>query len=203
MEGIRRYDATLGFKLATYAAWWIKHEIHIHIGDNEQELSVPRNVVADFYTKKPVSLAAKNALGKCARLDAPIQSGESDTTYGELIADVADTPDVLAANTEVATVRKRLIASALCVLSPRQRLVIQRRFLDDPIATLETISLQLGVVRERVRQIEAKALSVIQTFLRRSVKPEDAESLWGGDGAKQRRRPPVSLTRTRNQVPCD
>jgi RNA polymerase sigma-32 factor len=114
-------------------------------------------------------------------LDAPV-SGEDGSTrsWGETLVDPGADPEAATMDSRVSSARTRLVRAALGDLSPRERAVIEaRRLADkDDAVTLERLGARLGVSKERVRQIEARALGKLKTALAKRV--ADPADLFAG-----------------------
>jgi RNA polymerase sigma-32 factor len=200
MQAVKRFEPEKGFKLATYAMWWIRASIQEYIlrswslvkmgttasqkklffnlrkakskisaledGDMKPEqvaqiatrLGVPEQDVIDMNRR----------LGGDASLNAPLRE-EGEGEWQDWLVDETASQEARLADRQESDVRSRALQQALSVLNDRERRIFEARRLADEPVTLEELSAEFGVSRERVRQIEVRAFEKVQAAVKAGV----------------------------------
>jgi len=200
MQAVRRFEPDKGFKLATYAMWWIRASIQEYIlrswslvkmGTTASQKKLFFNLrkakskisaledgdlrddqVTTIATRLGVAkqdvIDMNRRLGGDASLNAPLrEDGEGE--WQDWLVDDSPSQESVLADREESNVRLAALKSALRVLNPRERRIFEaRRLAEDPV-TLEELSTEFGVSRERVRQIEVRAFEKVQAAVKSGV----------------------------------
>ena len=201
MQAVKRFDPHRGFRLATYAMWWIRAAIQEYIlrswslvkmgttaaqkklffnlrrlkgqmqAIDEGDLS-PENVttIAERLSVSKEEVISMN--GRLAShdhsLNAPVGE-EGEGQWQDLLVDDTDNQEILLAEDQELGQRRKLLATAMIGLNDRERHILAERRLKDSPATLEHLSREYGISRERVRQIETRAFEKVQRSVKNAI----------------------------------
>ena len=201
MQAVKRFEPDKGFRLSTYAMWWIKAAIQEYIlrswslvkmgtTANQKKLFFnlrkaksricaleegdlrPDQVklIAERLGVTELDVVEMNCrLGGDMSLNSPIRPEGDSGEWQDWLVDDSISQETRLAEREDAGNRRRALGAALTVLNRRERRIFETRRLVDEPTTLEDLADELGVSRERVRQIEMRAFEKVQKAVKRQV----------------------------------
>lgn len=199
IRAIEKFDHKRGFKVSTYATWWIRQAVAralhdqgrtirlpVHIGEQVNKVLKTRRTLAQYLNREPSNAEIGKEAGFSEErvrelldfvrdpvsLEEPV--GEGESVLGDLIE---DKQSVSTENEALGILANEELLSAIQKLRPRYRTVILQRFgLEGEPLTLEETGNELGITRERVRQIEELALKELRRLLKGSNTDPAAET---------------------------
>ncbi|MGN8020773.1 RNA polymerase sigma factor RpoH [Phyllobacterium sp. 22229] len=216
MQAVKRFEPERGFRLATYAMWWIKASIQeyvlrswslVKMGTTANQKRLFFNLrkvkskiqalddgdlnpeqVKEIATRLSVSedevVSMNRRLSGDASLNAPIRSadGEAGGDWQDWLVDDHDSAEDMLIEQDELENRREMLSGAMSSLNDRERRIFQaRRLADDPV-TLEDLSTEFGISRERVRQIEVRAFEKVQDAVKAAaIKQQKALVSTGSD----------------------
>jgi RNA polymerase sigma-32 factor len=210
MQAVKKFDVDKGFRLTTYASWWIKAFMNDYLLQNMSNIRIPNTAknkkalqllsraknrletsnhaaVESIYKKiavaadcdiETVRLLHMTSTGIKSFSDS-ITSDEHSGEFGDFIPDNAPLPEEIVADGDERFQRMNMLLRAVKTLTDREATIFKaRRMADaDDIRTLESLSEEMGVSRERIRQIEVKAFEKVQAFIHKEQLAKRGEEL--------------------------
>lgn len=205
MQAVKRFDPDRGFRLATYAMWWIRASIQeyilrswslVKVGTTAAQKKLffnlrraksqlqaleegdlkPEHVKAISkklgVTEEEV-VSMNRRLGGDASLNAPVRADMEGGEWQDWLVDDTPGQEERLVESEEAKQRKSFLLSALDTLNERERRIFEARRLAENPSTLEDLSAEFGVSRERIRQIEVRAFEKVQKAVRGAARSAD------------------------------
>ena len=200
MQAVKRFEPDKGFRLATYAMWWIKASIQEYIlrswslvkmgttanqkklffnlrkakskiaalGEGDLRPDQVKTIATKLGVNEQDVIDMNRRLGGDASLNTPLRE-DGDGEWQDWLVDDSESQESRYAESQQASNRHTALREALDVLNPRERRIFEaRRLAYDPI-TLEQLSEEFGVSRERVRQIEVRAFEKVQDAVKQAI----------------------------------
>jgi RNA polymerase sigma-32 factor len=209
MQAVKKFEPERGFRLATYAMWWIKASIQEYIlrswslvkmgtTANQKRLffnlrkvkgkiqaldegDLKPDQIAEIARRLNVSeeevVSMNRRLSGDASLNAPIRASEGESgEWQDWLVDDSDNQEQMLIEQDELDSRRALLSTALDVLNERERRIFEARRLSEEPLTLEDLSSEFGISRERVRQIEVRAFEKVQEAVKAGARRQ-AQSL--------------------------
>jgi len=204
MQAVKRFDPDRGFRLATYAMWWIRAAIQeyilhswslVKIGTTAAQKKLFFNLrrvkgqikaleegdMTQEHVQKiseRLNVPTEDVISMNRRLGAPDNSlnaplrAEGDGEWQDWLVDETPNQETRMAETEELSKRQKLLTTAMSSLNERERHILTERRLKDEPATLEDLSKEYDISRERVRQIEVRAFEKLQNSIRNAAREQ-------------------------------
>jgi RNA polymerase sigma-32 factor len=208
MQAVKRFDPDKGFRLATYAMWWIRASIQEYIlrswslvkmGTTAAQKKLFFNLrraksqlraldEGDLHPDHVQTIARKlgvsetdvvsmnRRLGGDSSLNAPVRADTEAGEWQDWLVDDAPSQEDQLAETQELDQRRGYLSDALSSLNDRERRIFEARRLTDSPITLEDLSTEFGVSRERIRQIEVRAFEKVQKAVQNAAKNSEVHA---------------------------
>jgi RNA polymerase sigma-32 factor len=208
MQAVKRFDPEKGFRLATYAMWWIRASIQeyvlrswslVKMGTTAAQKKLffnlrrikgqieaieegdlhPENVAEIArrlgVTEEEVISMNRRLTAPDSSLNAPLRE-ESESEWQDMLVDEEMDQEERLAERDEMTLRQQLLMDAMEVLNDREKHILTERRLKDDPTTLEELSQEYGISRERVRQIEVRAFEKLQKAMKNAMTERQIEA---------------------------
>jgi RNA polymerase sigma-32 factor len=198
MQAVKRFEPEKGFRLATYAMWWIRASIQEYIlrswslvkigttaaqkklffnlrrmkgeikaleeGDLNKENLEKIATTLDVSEEEVINMNRRMS-GPDSSLNAPLRA-DSEGEWQDWLVDDSDNQETILADQEEMNERRKMLLEAMEILNDRERKILAARRLQEDPQTLEELSQEFGISRERVRQIEVRAFEKLQKAMK-------------------------------------
>ena len=203
MQAVKKFDPERGFRLATYAMWWIKASIQEYVlrswslvkmgttanqkrlffnlrkaksriqalDDGDLRPDQVKQIATQLGVSEEEVTSMNRRLGGDASLNAPIKAAEGESgEWQDWLVDESENAEQTLIKQDELEARREMLKDAMDVLNDREkRIFLARRLEEDPL-TLETLSEEFGISRERVRQIEVRAFEKVQKAMKSAAR---------------------------------
>lgn len=200
MQAVKKFEPAMGNRLSTYAVWWIKAAVNEFVlrswslvrigtvaaqkrlfynlrkikarlgiyGDSALDSDSIREISNNLNVSEDEVIAMDNRLGGDVSLNTPVYT-DGYAEKQDFLSDEGSIEDDFADRQE-SNIRLQLLAQAMDKLNDRERVIVQARRLDEDPKTLDSLGEQLGISRERVRQIETRAIEKMTLYIQDKAK---------------------------------
>jgi len=207
MQAVKRFEPEKGFRLATYAMWWIRASIQEYIlrswslvkmgttaaqkklffnlrrmkgqiralEDGDLRPDQVKKIATTLGVPEDDVISMNRRLGGDASLNAPVRAdAEGGGEWQDWLVDEAPDQEERLVESEELSQRKAYLEKAMATLNERERRIFEARRLAEDPATLEDLSEEFGVSRERIRQIEVRAFEKVQAAVQKAARRDEA-----------------------------
>jgi RNA polymerase sigma-32 factor len=207
MQAVKRFEPEKGFRLATYAMWWIRASIQEYIlrswslvkmgttaaqkklffnlrrmkgqiralEDGDLKPEQVKKIATTLGVPEDDVISMNRRLGGDASLNAPVRAdAEGGGEWQDWLVDEAPDQEERLVESEELSQRKAYLEKAMAALNERERRIFEARRLAEDPATLEDLSEEFGVSRERIRQIEVRAFEKVQAAVQKAARRDEA-----------------------------
>ncbi|MFZ1102169.1 MAG: RNA polymerase sigma factor RpoH [Hyphomicrobiaceae bacterium] len=206
MQAVKRFEPDKGFRLATYAMWWIRASIQEYIlrswslvkmgttaaqkklffnlrrmkgqikalEDGDLRPDQVKKIATTLGVPEDDVVSMNRRLGGDASLNAPVRADmEGGGEWQDWLVDEAPDQEERLVESEELSQRRAYLAKAMATLNERERRIFEARRLAEDPATLEDLSEEFGVSRERIRQIEVRAFEKVQAAVQKAARRDE------------------------------